>query len=510
MRSETKASSCFNVLLYLESLQRSVKYLRRKVLRLNPDCDCRYGTKGPMSSFKRFLISAALLMLASTATVAQQQPESTKAPAGSGDAAIRAAVNEASKSRLENTIQKLVSFQTRNTLSVVLPAESGKGAAAAREWIRSEFDRISKECGGCLEVKLDLFTEPQAERIPQPTEIGNVYAVLRGTDLVNAKRMYLVSGHYDSRASDVRDFAAASPGANDDGSGVAVVLEAARVMSKMKFPATVIFLAVAGEEQGLNGSRHFAKMAKAEGWNLEAVLNNDIVGGDRSPEQDTTVVRVFSEGIPLAASPQELRMIRATGTENDSASRQLARYMVETGREYLPKGGFHPEMIFRSDRFLRGGDQTSFNEQGFAAVRLTDYRENYNHQHQNPRTENGIEYGDLPKFMNFDYLANVARINIATLASLASAPAPPAQVRLLTKTLENGSTLTWEPSPGGLANHYEVLWRATTSPTWDNVKNVGDVRQTTLPVSKDNVIFAVRAVDAKGHRSLPIVPAPER
>jgi hypothetical protein len=280
------------------------------------------------------------------------------------------------------------------------------------------------------------------------------------------------------------------------------------VLSKLKFPATIIFLTVAGEEQGLNGSSHFAKLAKEQGWNIEAVLNNDIVGGDKSAEQDHSVVRVFSEGLPAAATEQEIRRIRGLGGENDSGSRQLARYIADVGRAY--DVDVKPLLVFRLDRYLRGGDHYSFNQQGFAAVRFTEFREDFHHQHQNVRTENGIEYGDLPKFVDFDYVAHVARLNAATLASLASAPAPPANVHLLTKDLENDSTLTWEASPGSRASGYEILWRATSSPEWEHVQKVGNVLRATLKLSKDNVIFAVRAVDAEGHRSLPIVPLPER
>lgn len=394
-----------------------------------------------------------------------------------------------------------------------MPASSGKGATAAAEWLRGEFEGYAKECGGCLEVKTDEFTQEPGPRVPAPTKITNVYAVLRGTDPANAGRIFVVSGHYDSRNSDINDAQRLAPGANDDASGTAVSLECARVLSKHRFPATIIFLTVAGEEQGLYGSAHFAKMAKAAGWDLEAVLNNDIVGGDRTPGdtlQDPHVVRVFSEGISTTATDKELHLIRSLGGESDSPSRQLARYVASVAKEYISPTTFSPLLVFRHDRYLRGGDHFSFNEQGFAAVRLTEFRENYNHQHQNVRTENGIQYGDLPQFVDYDYTANVARLNAATLASLASAPAPPAHVRLLTKELQNDSTLVWEPSPGGLATGYNVLWRDTTAGDWQHVKSVGNVTKATLPLSKDNVIFAVRALDAKGHRSLAIVPLPER
>lgn len=424
------------------------------------------------------------------------------------DPQIAAALRQVSAQRIQANIEKLVSFGTRLTLSAQDPASisAGHGIGAAREWIKSEFERYSKDCGGCLEVKADSFTEEPTERIPKATEITNVYAVLKGTDAASANRIVLVTGHYDSRNSDTLDVSGDAPGANDDGSGTAVSLECARVLSKMKFPATIIFLTVAGEEQGLNGSRHFAKMAKDQGWNLEAALNNDIVGGDKSAEQDHSVVRVFSEGLPTAASEQDIRRIRGLGGESDSGSRQVARYIAEVGRAY--DVGVKPMLVFRLDRYLRGGDHSAFNQQGFSAVRFTEFREDFHHQHQNVRMENGIQYGDLPKFVDYDYVSLVARLNAATLASLAAAPAPPANVHLLTKDLENDSTLTWEGVPG--AAEYEVLWRATTSPEWEHAQSFGSATRATLKLSKDNVIFAVRAVDKAGHRSLPVVPVPER
>ena len=436
------------------------------------------------------------------------------------DPHIAEAIQQVSADRIRQTIEKLVSFQNRSTISPQdeESIKAGKGIGAAREWIKTEFERYSKDCGGCLEVKTDTFTEPPAGRIPKPTEITNVYAVLRGSDPQQANRIVLVTGHYDSRNSDTFNVTDPAPGANDDASGTAVSLECARVLSgaaskgkfPAKFPATIIFLTVAGEEQGLNGSKHFAEMAKQQGWKLEGVLNNDIVGGDRSPQQDTSVVRVFSEGLPAAASESEIKRIRALGGENDSTSREIARYIADVGRSY--DAGVKPLLIFRLDRFLRGGDHYSFNQQGFAAVRFTEFREDYNHQHQNVRKdkddENGIEYGDLPKFVDFDYVASIARLNAATLASLASAPAPPAFVKMLTRDLENDTTLTWEPSAGAIA--YEVVWRATNAADWEYVQTVSSGTRATLKVSKDNVIFGVRAVDAAGHRSLPVVPEPER
>ena len=462
---------------------------------------------------KRPSVLAGVLLVAVASALAAAQTESHVDRASGTtvvDSRIATALQQVSPDRIRANIEKLVSFGTRSTISAQDSGaiQAGRGVGAARQWIQSEFKRYSRDCGGCLDVKTDSFTQPTADRIPRPTEITNVYAVLKGSDAENAKRIVLVTGHYDSRNSDISDVKGDAPGANDDGSGTAVSLECARVLSKLKFPATIIFLSVAGEEQGLNGSDHFAKMAKEQSWDIEAVLNNDIVGGDKSPDQDHSVVRVFSEGLPAAATEQEIRRIRGLGGENDSASRQLARYIADVGHAYDP--GVKPMLVFRLDRYLRGGDHYSFNQQGFAAVRFTEFREDFHHQHQNVRTENGIEYGDLAKFVDFDYVAHVAQLNAATLASLASAPAPPANVRLLAKDLENDSTLTWENSPGGLATAYEVLWRATTSPEWEHAEKVGNVNRATLKLSKDNVIFSVRAVDAQGHRSLPVVPVPQR
>ena len=443
----------------------------------------------------------AVVVLVSRLGVAQN-------PETYADPQIKAALNQISAGQIQSNIEKLVSFETRVTISAqdAGSISAGKGIGAAREWIKSEFERYSRDCGGCLEVETDSFVQPVSERVPSPSEITNVYAILRGTNAQDAKRIVLVTGHYDSRISDPLDKAGAAPGANDDGSGTAVSLECARVLSRLKFPATIIFLTVAGEEQGLYGSKHFAQFAKAQGWEIEAVLNNDIVGGDRAQGQDPKVVRVFSEGIPVGATEAQVRRIRDVGGENDSPSRELARYVAQTARAY--QTAVAPLLEFRVDRYMRGGDHTSFNRAGFAAVRFTEFRENYDHQHQNVRTENGIEYGDLPKFVDFDYAANVARVNAATLASLAAAPAPPRNVRLRTQDLENDSTLLWEAPADRRAVGYELLWRATAAPDWDHAQSVGKVSQATIPVSKDNVIFAVQAVDEAGHRSLMVVPEP--
>ena len=459
------------------------------------------------------------------------------------DPAVRSALGNISAEHVQADIEKLVSFGTRSTLSSMdteLPA--GQGINAAADWITSEFQGISAQCGGCLEVKRDEFVEPASTgasgRLPRPTKLVNVYAILHGTGGEKAPWV-LVTGHYDSRATDVMDDKLTSPGANDDASGVAVSLESARALSGLsktgvKLTGTIVFVAVAGEEQGLYGSRHLAQLAKAEGWPLEAVLNNDIVGGDTTPGesgQDKEAVRVFSESVPATATPEQQRMMLGLGAENDSPSRELARQIAElapayfkpaTERPPVMKGGmrsqmmrmvpaFHPVMVLRRDRYLRGGDHTSFNAEGFAAVRFTEWRENFDHQHQTLRTENGVEYGDLLKFVDFNYVVKVARLNALTLTSLAAAPSEPRNVHILTKALDNNSELTWEPSafaPAGTT--YEVVWRDSDEAQWTHSQSAGAEMHLKLEVSKDNVLFGVRAVSAEGDRSLPEPPIPAR
>ncbi len=488
---------------------------------------------------------AAVCLLVSFAAPAQKPI--APAPA---DPVVAAALQKISPERIQADIAKLVTFNNRSTLSSLdtdLPPNTG--AIAASEWIFAEFNRISAACGNCLDVKRDDFIEPPqttaVPRITKPTRIVNIYAVLHGADPGQAARRVLVTGHYDSRNSDNFNTHDPAPGANDDASGVAVSLECARVLSSsgIKFPASIVFVAVAGEEQGLNGSAHLAKLAKSEGWDLEAVLNNDIVGGDTTPAetlQDKSVVRVFSEGVPGPATLEQLRQIQTVGAESDSASRELARAILDVSTTYskAPRGmlggpdfpsanrrahpAFHPVLIFRRDRFLRGGDHTSFNLQGFPAVRFTEWRENFNHQHQNVRIADGtnadgskgqVQFGDLIQYVDFSYVANVARLNAATLATLALAPGPPQTVKVLTSTVDNNTQLTWAAPAGFPANAtYEIVSRDTDAPTWTNVQPVADHNATaiTIPISKDNVIFAVRSVDVAGHRSVAVYPTATR
>jgi hypothetical protein len=485
---------------------------------------------------------AAMVVSAFLACSAQTAAPNDRIVPLPADPAIAAALRTISPQAVHADIARLVSFGTRSTLSSMdtdLP--SGQGISAAADWIESEFRAISTTCGGCLEVKRDAFVEQPApvngrpSRFAGPTRLVNIYAILHGTSTDKSAPWTLVTGHYDSRATNVMDSHIAAPGANDDASGVAVSLESARALSKLKLTGTIVFVAVAGEEQGLNGSHHLAALAKSEGWPLVAVLNNDIVGGDTTPgetQQRKDVVRVFSESVPATATPEQQRQILALGAENDSPSRELAREIAELAPAYFQSTELHaplvasrhahshlarllpsfrPIMILRHDRYLRGGDHSSFNSQGFAAVRFTEWRENFNHQHQTVRTENGIEYGDLLKFVDTSYVASVARLNALTLANLADAPSEPQHVRVLTRKLDNNTDLAWDPSafaPSGTT--YEVVWRDTTDPIWTHSRNVGAATNVTLDVSKDNVFFGVRAVDAAGHRSLPVPPVPAR
>jgi hypothetical protein len=455
----------------------------------------------------------------------------TPAPA---DPAIAAALKQVSPERIQAIIARLVQFGTRSTISSTdTDLAPGTGVLPAADWIEAQFKEISAACGNCLEVKRDDFVEPASDapysRIQKPTRIVNVYAVLRGTDPAQADRRVLVTGHYDSRVTDIMNSHGAAPGANDDASGVAVSLESARVLSKLKFPSSIVFVAVAGEEQGLNGSAHLAKLAKSEGWQLEAVLNNDIVGGDTTPGdsgQDKAAVRVFSEGVPSPATPDQIRMIHTLGSDSDSPSRELARTITEVSSTYFPASGvhaqhrpatvsgrqpFHPVLIFRADRYLRGGDHTSFNLEGFPAVRFTEWQENFDHQHQDIRVENGVQYGDLIQFVDFSYVANVARLNAAVLADLAAAPGEPQEVHILTQALDNNTELEWQPPVGAPANTtYEVVWRPTDQPNWTEALSTGAATRVRVALSKDNVVFGVRSVDAAGHRSVAVLPLPLR
>jgi hypothetical protein len=425
------------------------------------------------------------------------------------DPQIELMVNEVSQDSLRATIKKLVSFGTRNTLSSSTDPERGIGAA--REWILERFKAFAKESGGRLSAKLDTSTyQADGRRIDVTTVLTNVVATLKGTD-PNDKRVFVISAHMDSRATDVMDRIGDAPGANDDGSGTAAVLECARVMSKHSFPATIIFVALCGEEQGLLGADFMARNAKAEGMEIAAVLNNDMIGNNNSNETNiinNTKVRIFSEGLPaLGMDERKAASIRALGLENDGPSRQLARYMKEIGERYIDN--LEVVLINRPDRFLRGGDQTPFQQQGFTAVRVTEMNENYNHQHQDIRVENGVQYGDLEEFMDFEYLRKNTAMNVSNLANLAKSTSEPKEVSMLVSGLSNSTTLFWKASPSKNLGGYYVLMRETTSPIWQKKFFTKDLL-ITLPYSKDNYFFAVQSVSTDGNEGLPIIPTVSR
>lgn len=431
----------------------------------------------------------------------------SQAPAVRQNREIISMLRSVSANRIESDIRKLVSFGTRNTLST--QDNPNRGIGAARDWIFNEFEKISSDCGGCLIVEKQSFTQPKAPRVPEPTLLTNVIATLKGS--TDPDRIYVVSGHYDSMCSSPTDAACDAPGANDDASGTAAVIELARVMSKHKFDATIIFMAVAGEEQGLLGATYFAEQAKQKGLRIEAMFTNDIIGGvttqKNSPNRNR--VRVFSEGVPSNETPQEANTRRSVGGENDSSSRQLARFIKEQADRYIKD--FKVWMIYRRDRYLRGGDHIPFLERGFASVRITEADEDYNHQHQNVRTENGVFYGDTPEFVDFGYVANVTRVNLVALASLALAPAAPKNVGIVTSRLTNDTDLKWDPNLDSDLAGYEIVWRDTSSPEWTNSLFVGNVTTYTIKQkSKDNFFFGVRAVDKDGNRSLITFPRPIR
>jgi hypothetical protein len=431
------------------------------------------------------------------------------APKPSRDVEIKKMLAEIDAKNIERIIRKLVSFGTRNTLSE--QDNPARGIGAARDYLFDEFQKIAAVSNGRMTVEKQTFEQAQGNRIPQPTKLTNIIATLKGTQGESADRIYIVSGHYDSMCSSATDAKCDAPGANDDASGTAAVVEMARVMAKKEFDATIVFMCVPGEEQGLLGATYFAEQAKQKNMNIEAMFTNDIIGNTTGGNgvKDNKTVRVFSEGVPSNETPQEANTRRSVGGENDSQSRQLARFIKETGERLVPT--MKVMMVYRRDRYGRGGDHIPFLERGFAAVRFTEPNENYAHQHQNVRVENGVQYGDLPEFVDFAYIAQVARINAALLASLALAPARPKNVGLSTRGLGNDTDLQWDANKEPDIAGYEIVWRDTTSPVWTNSLYVGNVtKYTAKGMSKDNYFFGVRAVDKEGNRSPVSYPRPVR
>ena len=416
-------------------------------------------------------------------------------------AGLREIAEQINSDELHATIAKLVGFGTRHTLSDT--KSNTRGIGAARRWVQSRFDAISKDCGGCLEVVTPSQTFT-GKRIPQPAEVMDVVAIQRGTSDPN--RVVVITGHLDSRVTDVMNAKSDAPGANDDGSGSATVIETARVLSKHKFAATIVYGVLSGEEQGLYGGKVIADYAKQQGWQVESDLNNDIVGNTHGQDGvvDNTTVRVFSEGTKSDETLDQAKYRRYHGGEVDSPSRNVARFMADLAEKYLTN--FHVRMVYRTDRYGRGGDQVQFLEAGYPAVRVTEAHENYTRQHQDLRTENGIKYGDTIDGVDFAYLAQVARLNALALASLAAAPAPPGDVDI-DGAVSTDTTIHWQPVAG--AAGYRVWWRDTTAPQWQQSRWVGDANKVTLKnIVVDDAFFGVSAVSAEGYAS-PVVFAGE-
>ncbi|MDQ1089240.1 M28 family metallopeptidase [Siphonobacter sp. SORGH_AS_1065] len=446
--------------------------------------------------FKRYLLLGAFFLpfVSHAQEIVNRDPE------------IERYVKAISADSMKASVEKLVSFGSRHTMSSVTDAT--KGIGAARRWTLSKFQSYAKNSGGRLTAELQSWTlKPDGRRIDKEHEIANVVATLKGTDPAD-DRVFVISAHIDSRAFDIMNRDIDSPGANDDASGVATALELARVMAQAKFPATLVFLIVSGEEQGLYGADYYAQQAVDKKWNLEAILNNDTMGSSAGSETsviDNTRLRVFSEGLPAYQTAEQAATIRSIGAENDGKTRQLARYMKEVGERYVEN--LEVVLIYRNDRFQRGGDHTPFVNRGFAAVRITEMNENFDHQHQDIHTEKGKEYGDLIKFMDFEYLRKNAGVNLATLANLAKAPQMPQEVKIEVKGSANYAKLNWKAPKSGKVKGYYVLMRETYQPFWQKKFFVTDT-SVTLPYSRDSYFFAVQSITEGGNESLPVIPLP--
>jgi Zn-dependent M28 family amino/carboxypeptidase len=433
-------------------------------------------------------LAAVALALAPAAAVAQPAPELP---------VLRRAAAAVSVAELHTTIERLVGFGTRHTLSDT--TSPSRGIGAARTWVRGQFEGFAQACGGCLTIATPSETVT-GERIPRPTEVMDVLAIQRGTD--EPDRVVVISAHLDSRVRDVQDATSDAPGANDDGSGVAAVLEAARILSQHRFRATIVYAVLSGEEQGLYGGRVLANYAQAQHWRVEADLNNDIIGNTHGADgsRDATHIRVFSEGTRSRETPAEADRRRYNGGELDSPSRNLARFIDGLADRYL--SGVDVTMVYRTDRYSRGGDQVRMLEAGFPAVRITEAREDYDREHQDVRVENGRHYGDTLDGIDFPYLAQVTRLNVVTLAALAAAPAPPSGVQT-SGAVTYDTTVSWTASPG--ATGYRVWWRATTEPQWTMSRPADASGRLVLrSVNIDDFFFGVQAVGADGAAS-PIV-----
>ena len=465
----------------------------------NKDVRSRAGSTRRAFLSASAVTAVAAPLLSGTALAETDPALSRQAP----DPALRAMLREIDPDRIKATILKLVSFGTRNTLSS--QTDPVRGIGAATNWVFEQMQAAAAASGGRMTVQKQSFVQPVSSRIPVPTTITNVIATLKGT--ASPERFYVITGHLDSRVSDVLNFTDDAPGADDDGSGVAVVLELARVFATHQFPGTLVLATVAGEEQGLFGSAHMAQQMKAAGNDVQGMFSNDIVGASQAwdgTRPDPHTVRLFVEGIPTAAIPSQIALMQSVGGENDGATHQLARFVTDVAPPELT--GINVRVIWRRDRYLRGSDHLSFQQQGYPAARFTEPRENFNHEHQDVRVENGVQFGDLPQFVDFDYTARVARVNGAALWALATNPSTPKNLQIHTAPPPglpgtNLTALNWDANPEPDLAGYEVVMRETTAADWTSAIGVGNVTSVTLNISKDNVQFGLRAIDKAGHRS---------
>jgi len=473
------------------------------------------GSKGP--SRRTFLSASAVTAVAAAPIISGAVPASaatdgtrTQLPRREPDLGLISLVRQIDPNRIQSTIQTLIGFGTRHTQSSQTDQVRGIGAATA--WVTAQLNAIAATSNGNMTVQQQSYVQqPVTGRITAPTTITNVIATLQGT--ANPQRFYVVTGHLDSRVTDVTDFTSDAPGADDDGSGVACVLELARVFATHQFPGTIIFATVAGEEQGLFGSTFMAQQMAAAGNDVQGMFSNDIVGtGDAhdGTQPNPFTVRMFLAGIPATASSSDIALMQAVGGENDGKSRQLGRFVSEVAPFFLT--GMNVELIWRRDRYLRGSDHLSFQGQGYAAARFTEPRENFNHEHQNTQVVNGVQLGDLIQYVDFSYVARVTRVNAAALWALATSPSTPtgAQIHVAPPVNFAGTNLTpltWNANPEANLAGYEVVVRQTTDPDWTQAIPVGNVTSATLNIAKDNVQFGVRAVDQNGNRSPVAFPA---
>ena len=421
---------------------------------------------------------------------------------------VRHMLDDVKAKNIEHTIDTLVGFGTRHTLSS--QTDPNRGIGAATQWVYEQLQQDAAASGGRLTVEKQTFTQPAGGRIPQDTDITNVIATLHGQQPASAGRMYVVSGHLDSRVTDVLNGTSDAPGADDDASGVAGVLELARVMSKHDFDATIVFAVFSGEEQGTFGSINYATRLKNANANVAGMFSNDIIGNTlgQNGVRDRHDLRVFAEGPSPQETPAQAAIRRTMGGENDSPPRELARFVREAAEAAVPK--MNVWIIYRRDRFLRGTDDGPFLDRGYPGLRMTEPNEDYRHEHQDVREENGVEFGDRLKFVDFDYVADVTQVNLAALAALASGPAAPTGVKVEAATLTVDTTLEWQPNSEPDLVGYEIVWRDTNAPYWQHTIPVGNVTSFTVKgITKDNFLFGVRAVDTDGNRSVVTFPVPK-